>query len=79
MAIAPHEHPREDGAQRRPVLGGAQVALASLAGCQPERVWALSDDEVRRESFHREGLLTAARYGPERTAQGLTAIYRTVI
>ena len=61
MTIAPQEHPREDGPQRRPVLGGAQVALGNLAECQPERVWALSDEEVRRAAETLGHVLTAAQ------------------
>ncbi|QGN57672.1 HNH endonuclease signature motif containing protein [Nostocoides sp. HKS02] len=61
MAIAPQEHPREDGPQSRPVLGGARVAQASLAECLPERVWALSDDEVRGAAEALGHVVTAAQ------------------
>jgi hypothetical protein len=47
MAIAPQELPGQDGPLARPVVDGARAALAGLVGCEPERVWALSEGEVR--------------------------------
>jgi hypothetical protein len=35
-----------DGHRDRPVLGGVTAAAEALAGCEPGRVWALSDTEV---------------------------------
>lgn len=43
------------------MLGGALLALGSLAECEPQRVWALSDDEVRRAGETLGHLLTAAQ------------------
>jgi hypothetical protein len=60
MAIA-QEHPRQDSSPRRPVLHAAQVALASFAESEPERVWALSDDEVRMAAETLGHVLTAAQ------------------
>ena len=61
MAIAPREHSREGGPLGRPVLNGAQTALAALVGCEPERVWALSDDEVRAAAEALGHVVTAAQ------------------
>lgn len=61
MAIAAQEQSREDGPPARPVLSGARVGLASLSGCQPERVWALSDDELRYAGQVLGQVVTAAQ------------------
>src|SRR5690348_5532406 len=60
MAIA-QEHHRQDGSPRRPVLHAAQVALASFEESEPERVWALSDEEVRVAAEALGHVLTAAQ------------------
>jgi hypothetical protein len=50
MAINPDTSTRasgdHDGHRSRPVLDGVAGAVAELAGCEPGRLWALSDDEV---------------------------------
>ncbi|MFC8502059.1 DUF222 domain-containing protein [Pedococcus sp. NPDC057267] len=47
MAITPHVLPhRELAPAGRPVLGGVRAGLAAVRGSVPERIWALSDEEV---------------------------------
>jgi hypothetical protein len=50
MATSPDSTTRMGGDRGahhgRPVLGGASAAAEALAGCEPSRVWALSDAEV---------------------------------
>lgn len=60
MAIAQGQLGSDDR-PRRPVLHGAQLALASLEESEPERVWALSDEEVRLAAEALARVLTAAQ------------------
>ena len=46
MAIAPDNSRQRELPADRPVLGAVDTALDTLAGAQPERLWALSDAEV---------------------------------
>jgi hypothetical protein len=48
MAVAPHRVAHDHGPWDRPVLSAALGAADALAESTPNRVWALSDDEVRR-------------------------------
>jgi hypothetical protein len=48
MAIAPHRVRPDDGPGDRPVLSAAVGVAEVLAESTPNRVWALSDEEVAR-------------------------------
>ncbi|GAB3444463.1 hypothetical protein GCM10027517_24160 [Phycicoccus ginsengisoli] len=63
MAISPHALPDRKlaapGSSGRPVLGGVQAGLAAVRGSAPERIWALTDDEVGESMSALADLATA--------------------
>src|SRR5690242_16606703 len=61
MAITPHDVPHRDPAPLgRPVLGGVRAGLAAVRGSAPERIWALTDDEVAESLRVLADLVTAS-------------------
>src|SRR6476661_550796 len=63
MAISPHALPDRKlaapGSSGRPALGGVQAGLAAVRGSAPERIWALTDDEVGESMSALADLATA--------------------